>query len=178
MTPELACPSLTRSTRTPASEPKSLGLAQALDEAGAQVRHAACRDAVDGSLDRGSIGHRARRHDNLDLVVEDDEAEGVGGGEAVDDVAQGALGVVEGRALHGPAAVEDDHQVGGGCVLGRGHGGGHGLHEEGGAVCAGQLVLHPEEAVLTEVCPKLHVRLLPVDCAYSVMHTADIMQGV
>ena len=56
------------------------------------------------------------RHDNLDLVVEDDETEGVGGGEAVDDVAQGALGVVERRALHRPAAVEDDHQVGGGRV--------------------------------------------------------------
>ena len=58
------------------------------------------------------------RHDDVDLVVEDDETEGVGGGEAVDDVAQGALGVVERLPAHRPAAVEDDHQVGGGRVLG------------------------------------------------------------
>ena len=153
-------------------------LTQALDQAGSQVGHAARLDSVDGALDRGAVGDRSGGHHHLDLVVEDDETEGVGGGEAIDDVAQGALGVVERSALHGPTAVEDDHETGGGRIGAGGDGRRLDLHEHRGAVGGSQFVLHPEEAVLTEVCPKLHVRLLPVDCAYSVMHAADIMQGV
>ncbi len=53
------------------------------------------------------------RHGDLDLVVEHDEAEAVGGIEAVDERLDGALGRLEAIAGHRAAAVEHDLERGG-----------------------------------------------------------------
>ena len=68
-------------------------------------------EAVDSGLDFLFAGDPLRGHEEVNDLFKGDDAEDVAWPEEVDDVGAGLLGVLEGRAFHAAATVEDETKV-------------------------------------------------------------------
>jgi len=83
-------------------------LLQPAQQRAREVRHAAGEQVRDRRAGRARLRERRVRDDDVDDVVERDDAEAVGRRETADEGAERALGRGQAVADHRPAAVQDD----------------------------------------------------------------------